>query len=381
MRFIHTADWHLGRIFHGVHLTDDQDHVLRQFLDLVRDVRPDAVLIAGDIYDRAVPPPDAVVLLDEVLSKLTELRVPVAMIAGNHDSPDRLGFGARLFESHGLHVSCNLSSQRRPLVLDDAYGRVHIHMLPFADPPQVREHLGDDTVHNHARAMEALIEQARARQPRGERSVLMAHATVVGARTSDSERPLGAFPGTSAIESSKLAGFDYVALGHLHTPQVIDGRIHYPGSPLKYSFGEAEEIKAVSVVEMDALGRVTIDAVPLSPRREVRKVRGHLSDLLANDDGKRREDFVAAVLYDDGAVLDPIGRLREIYPNILHIERLALDLPGAINPPTDHRKRTHLDLFKDFFNEVTGAPLTEDQELAMAALVEGLDREDREVSP
>lgn len=380
MRILHTADWHLGRIFHGLHLTEDQSYLMDQFVAMVKDVKPDVVIIAGDLYDRAVPPPDAVRLLDSVFSRLIEMDVTVAVIAGNHDSPARLGFGARLFEHRRLHVSSLIEHQRGPLVLHDEHGPVNIHLLPFVDPPQVRAHTGDMTVRTHAAAMEAMIRQARANQPRGQRSVLVAHATVIGARPGESERALGALAGGDAIDAAHMADFDYVALGHLHPRQTIAGHVHYPGSLMPYSFGEIEDERGISLVEMDARGAVHIKSLPLTPRRQVRKIRGYLHDLLQEDDGKNPNDFLCAVLYDEGALLDPIGRLREVYPNILQIERTAQDLPEPLENRVDHRKHSPLELFDHFFQEVTGLSLSVEEEAALCDLLEDMQAEAREVN-
>ena len=381
MRIIHTADWHLGRIFHGIHLTQDQAHVLLgQFLSLVRDVKPDLVLLAGDIYDRAVPPPEAVELLDEVLNELVALGSPVAIISGNHDSARRLGFGSKIFERSDIHLACGLDASREPLVFEDEHGPVQLHMLPFSDPPVVRAHFGDDTIQNHAAAMKALLNSARAKRSPKRRHIVMAHATVVGASQSDSERSLGGFAGTNAVSAEHLRGFDYAALGHLHTAQTIDGHIHYPGSLLKYSFGEADEAKGFSVVNLDKEGGVRIEPVPIAALRDVRKVHGHLADLLADPGGKSREDFIMAVLFDTGALLDPIGRLRETYPNVLQIERTALEVPSPTAAPRDHRRQTHQELFEAFFKEVTGQTLSEEEGRILSSIVEKLSQEDREVA-
>ncbi len=381
MRLIHTADWHLGRLFHGLHMTEDQSHVLEEFLALVKDSRPDAVIIAGDLYDRAVPPPDAVRLLDEVFSRLVDMNVAVGVIAGNHDSPDRLGFGSRLFSHKNLHVSSVLEKSQRPMVIHDKHGPVHIHLLPFAEPPVARAHTGDQAVRTHATAMEALVQQAWQRQPKGDRSVLVAHATVVGGKQGESERNLGALAGGDAIAAEKLGLFDYVALGHLHPRQTLgDGRIHYPGSLLPYTFGEIEDERGISLVEMDERGQVRIDSIELTPRRQIRKIRGYLQDLLKDDQGRSRDDYICAVLYDEGALLDPIGRLREVYPNVLQIERTFLDVPDPLQERVDHRKRTPLQLFEDFFHEVTGVDLTEDEHTALTEMLESMAQQEREAT-
>src|SRR3954464_6712037 len=255
MRFLHTADWHLGRLFHGVHLTDDQRHVLNQVVEIARDSRPDVVLVAGDIYDRAVPPPEAVELLDEILSRLViELKLPVVLIAGNHDSPGRLHFGSRLLAERRLYVTGHLPARCEALVLEDAHGPVSFYAIPYAEPSTVRQCLECPEVTDHNAAMAAILARVRENCPVSPRSVIVAHAFVAGGQECESERPLSV-GGAGTVDVSCFAGFDYVALGHLHRPQKIHcpgGLVQYSGSLLKYSFDEADHSKSVTLVEMDA---------------------------------------------------------------------------------------------------------------------------------
>ena len=221
MRFLHSADWHLGRVYHGVSLLEDQAHALQQFVRIAADTRPDAILLAGDIYDRSVPPAEAVRLLDLVLSELIlELKIPVVMIAGNHDGPDRLAFGSGLLQRAGLTVRGPVEMDAMPLVLRDAHGEVEIHALPYAEPALVRSASGDDTIADHHAALAAQTAAVRAAQVPGRRTVVVAHAFVQGGAESESERPLSV-GGTGAVGVGVFDGFDYVALGHLHRPQAI----------------------------------------------------------------------------------------------------------------------------------------------------------------
>lgn len=363
MRLLHTADWHLGRLFHQVHLTDDQAYVLEQFVALVQDARPDLVVIAGDIYDRAVPPPDAVTLLDETLSRLIlDCNVRVALIAGNHDSAQRLHFGSRLLAERGLHIAGAFTGTPLQLSLDDSAGPVHLYALPYAEPSVVREKLGVD-VHDHDAAMRAQLDVIRQSHPAGARAIVVAHAFLAGAQGSEhSERPLSVGT-TGAVGVDAFEGFSYVALGHLHRPQSLDGgRLHYAGSLLKYSFDEADHRKGVSLVEIDATGACNIEQIPLTPRRDVRRISGLLADLLATPDPDiSRDDYLEVTLLDDGVVFDTMGRLREVYPNVLHIERTAFAAPEALDVSrADHRRRDTADLFGDFFTQVTGQDFSEE---------------------
>ncbi|HMK91901.1 MAG TPA: exonuclease subunit SbcD, partial [Thermoleophilia bacterium] len=276
MRFIHSADWHLGRLFHTVHLTADQEHVLGQFVDLVADVRPTAVLVAGDIYDRSVPPPEAVELLDDVLQRIVRgLGVPVVLIAGNHDSPTRLGFGSRLLADEGLHIAGPLPPGGALSVpFTDDEGPLVVHAVPFADPAEVRAALRAPELHGHEAALRALTDHARQATPAGARSVLMAHAFVAGGQTSDSERPLS-IGGAGAVPAAVFDGFDYVALGHLHRPQRAGSdALRYAGSLLTYSFDEVAQRKSVSIVEIGAPGSAAPQPAVLSLAAEAQAAGG-----------------------------------------------------------------------------------------------------------
>lgn len=380
MRFIHTADWHLGRLFHGVHLTDDQAHVLRQLVDLVRDAKPDAIIIAGDVYDRAVPPPEAVELLDEILSRLIiDLKVPVLVIAGNHDSPGRLNFGSRLLAERRLFVTGTLPRTCSAIVLNDARGPVHFYPLPYTEPSIVRQCLECPTIIDHNAAMAALVERVRAVHPIGGRSVVIGHAFVAGGNECESERPLSV-GGAGTVDGGCFAGFHYVALGHLHRPQTIGcDTVRYSGSILKYSFDEADGQKGVHLVEMDGDGTCTCETICLVPRRDVRRVSGLMADLMNGPaDDASKEDYLEVTLLDEGPVLDAIGRLRERYPNVLSIKRPdAADAAAAGDRP-DVRTMKDVELFRAFYAHVTGAELTEGQESAFVSIVDDMNAEQRE---
>jgi exonuclease SbcD len=270
MRFIHTSDWHLGRSLCGERLIEDQRHVLAQLIQVVKDFNPDAVLVAGDIYERAVPAPDAVQLLDEVVSELVlDCGVNVFIIAGNHDSAARLGFGARVMARSRLHVAGSLRDGPHVLRLADAAGDVAFCTVPYAEPAIAADELACPSICDHDTAMRAAIERIRAVVPSG-RAVLMAHAFVPGTEESESERAL-TVGGAGTVAADAFDGFAYVALGHLHRAQALgDGHIRYSGSILKYAFSEECHVKTVELVDMDEAGRCNVERVALTPRREVR---------------------------------------------------------------------------------------------------------------
>ena len=418
MRFLHSADWHLGRVYHGVSLLEDQAHVLQQFVRIAADTRPDAILLAGDIYDRSVPPAEAVRLLDRVLSELIlDLKIPVVMIAGNHDGPDRLAFGSGLLQRAGLTVRGPVEMDAAPLVLRDAHGEVAVHALPYAEPALVRSACGDDTIADHHAALAAQAAAVRAAQVPGRRSVVVAHAFVQGGAESESERPLSV-GGTGAVGVGVFDGFDYVALGHLHRPQALgttrggegaagasggsaaeadrgadavdaanaanaaapwrSARIQYSGSLLKYSFAEADHAKSVNLVELDAEGRCSVERIPLVPRRDLRILEGELAALVAAAaTDPARDDYVLARLTDHGALLDAMGKLRSAYPNALAIERPTLVGEGPGRATADHRRTRIQDLFASFPLATTGVALEPAAQAALDRVVDRLEQEAR----
>ena len=383
MRFIHTADWHLGRILHQVHLTQDQAAALDQLELLVRESKLDAFLISGDIYDRAVPPPDAVSLLDDFLSRMVlGLKVPVIIIAGNHDSPERLEFGARLHAAGGLHLAGRVPADALFVELHDRSGPVRIYALPYAEPAFVRERLASDEIRDHDCAMRALTDRIRAAHPAAVRSILAAHAFVAGGEESESERHL-TVGGAGTVSPACFDGFSYAALGHLHRPQSCGGdRIHYAGSLLKYSFSEANQPKSVNVVEMDDCGECSLERIALTPRRDVRRIRGTLKELLNGPAcGESREDYIMATLTDTEPVLDAMGKLSAVYPNILHVDRTYLSSGGeGGGTGADRRRLSEGDLFSAFYSQVTGEELTEEGKKTFAETVDALRGREREAA-
>ncbi len=379
MKFLHTADWHLGRQFHNVSLIEDQRHVLGQLVALAGDNRVDAVVIAGDVYDRAVPNPEAVTLLDQFLSQVVgELGIPVIMIAGNHDSAGRLGFGSALLAASGLHIFGPVQADPGVATLEDPWGPVHFAGLPTAAPAAVRAATGTSDVHTHEAALATLADAARARVPAGERSVCVAHCFVAGGEESESERPLSV-GGAGSVPKSVFEGFTYTALGHLHRPQRLGERIHYAGSLLKYSFSEISHVKSVHLVEMDGEGGVAVTPHRLPPLRDLRLIEGELADLLKGPGpGENPADFLLVRLTDRKALLDPMGRLREVYPNVLHIERPALAQASPTALKGGDPGRGDRELFAAFFEEVTGEPLTGEEQALFAEVCEHLQRRERE---
>ncbi len=391
MRFVHTADWHLGRIFHGVSLLEDQAHALAQVVEIAAAEKVDAVVVAGDVFDRAVPPPDAVALLDDTWHQLViGLEIPVLVIAGNHDSPERIELGGRVSARAGLHVSGALRQAPMVVGLDDEHGRVHFVLLPYAEPGVVRHAfarargvpgLGSaETVHKPGPALTHMVRRAAA-TVEGARRVVVAHGSVAGTAAVESERPLSVGVGSAAAVEA-FDGFVYAALGHHHRPQSLRPDVRYPGSLLKYSFSEAQDQKGVTVVEVDAQGAVETTHVPLTPLRDVRIIEGAFAALLADDaEVGARDDLLRIVLSDEVPVLDPMGRLRERFENLLEVSQARLARPpAAASVPVVPGRLSDVQLFEAFFEDVLGKEMTKQQKELLASVVERVEQSRREAS-
>ena len=379
MKFIHTADWHLGRQFHNVSLIEDQRHLLEQLVTLAKETGAEAFVIAGDVFDRAVPNPEAVALLDDFHAEMVlRLEIPVIMIAGNHDSPGRLGFGSRLFRKAGVFVYGQVEAAPQSLVLRDAWGPVHFFGLPYAEPAVVRDRTGESDVHNHEQALMRLAIAAREQVPKGERSVCIAHCFAAGGKESESERPLSV-GGSGSVSPKCFEGFSYTALGHLHRPQGVGDRIRYSGSLMKYSFSEIPHNKSASIVTIDGTGDVEVAEYPLQPPRDLRMIEGELAELVRGPaPGENPDDFLLVRLTDRKALLDPMGRLREVYPNVLHIERTGLEKASAKALEAREPGLGDRELFAAFFEEVTGEALADEEAEAFVEVYEELRRAERE---
>lgn len=386
MKFLHTSDWHLGRQFHNVSLLDDQKLALQQILGMIEAESPDALIVAGDIYDRSVPPATAVTLLDETLHKVCdELSVPVIMISGNHDSASRLSFGARQLGRSGLHIMGDLLSVTEPVVLKTKSGDAHIYGIPYCDPESVRHSFAGelesntDAITDYDSAHTFLVNKIKAVLNPDVKNILVSHCFVAGSVESDSERPLS-IGGADQVSSEPLLNFDYVALGHLHSPQYRGSEmIRYSGSLLKYSFSEQHQKKSVTKVDLPSVGDAEITQLPLKARRDVRVLEGGLNQLVeAGKSDNHCDDYLLVRLTDTHAILDPMGKLREVYPNVLHLERPGLMSGGDVQCARDTLKRGSVEMFKDFFTQVSGNELTDAQNDALLTTISALEKTQQE---
>jgi exonuclease SbcD len=359
MRFLHTSDWHLGRSFHRVNLLDAQRAFLDHLVATVHREAVDAVLVAGDVYDRAVPPLAAVELFDDALHRLADLGVPTVMISGNHDSARRLGVGAGIMGRSGIHLRTDPATCHRPVLLPDAHGDVAVYGLPYLEPALAREEFGAARA-DHTAVLGAAMDRVRAdlaERPAGTRSIVLAHAFVTGAAPSDSERDITA-GGVEAVPAALFDGVDYVALGHLHGCQTISERIRYSGSPLAYSFSEEQHRKSMWLVTLEADGRVEAERFDTPVPRPLARLRGRFDDLLGDPALDRHADaWVEATLTDPFRPHEPMAALAKRFPHILS---LAFEPEGAGEDPLASyaqrlRGRSDQQIAEDFVTHVRGA--------------------------
>lgn len=367
MRILHTADLHLGRQFNGISLDDDHAVVLDQIARAVVDFRADVLVVAGDIFDRAAPPATAVRQFNALLSRIaSETDAAVVMIAGNHDSGDRIESMSIMTDTHRALIRGTVSADEKPLLLADTYGTVAFSALPFSYEYAARECFGDETMQTPEDVLAAQVASARRNVPEGARWVIVAHAFVAGANGSDGERPLARVGGVETVRSEIFDGAHYVALGHLHRPQDVGApHIRYSGSPLAFGFDEADAAKSMSLVEIDEAGKTTIEIIPFAPLRGIRLVRGKHAELLLAEPS---DDFVKVVLTDDAPVIDGMKRLRAAFPNACDLtyernERVPeiKSLDGTATGVADP-----IDVVGDFLKFIRIEPMTE-KELGVLA--------------
>lgn len=372
MKFLHLADLHLGKRVNGFSMLEDQAHILRQILAILDDEQPDGVLIAGDVYDKSVPSVEAVELLDGFLTELRARGVPVLLISGNHDSPERLAFGGRVMDSCGIHISPVYNGALAPVTLQDAFGPVHVWLLPFVKPAHVRRWSPDADIESYTDAVAEAV--AHMDIDTAARNVLVTHQFVTGGTRSGSEEL--SVGGTDNVDSGVFAPFDYVALGHLHGAQQI-GRetIRYAGSPLKYSFSEARQHKSVTVVTLGEKGDVQVRTVALTPLRELREIRGSYDELTARsfyEHTTYRSDYLHLILTDEQDVFDAISRLRTIYPYLMTLDydNARTRAAGGMSVPAETERRTPLELFEALYQRQNHQPMSEVQRNYIAQLME-----------
>lgn len=363
MKLIHLSDLHLGKRLNDFSLGEDQEYILNQILGIVESEAPDAVVIAGDVYDKAIPSVEAVGLFDEFLVRLAKLNTQIFVISGNHDSPERIAFGNRLLDAAGLHLSPVYSGRVEPITLNDAFGPVHFYLLPFVKPLHVRRFYPDDPTDTYTQALSAAVEHMDIDER--QRNILVTHQFVTGAARSDSEELC--VGGADNVDSAVFEAFDYVALGHIHSPQHCGSeKVRYCGTPLKYSFSEVKDQKSVTVAELKEKGNLTIRTVPLKPLRELVELRGtfaELTDKSFYEHTTWQTDYTHLTLTDEEDIPDAIGKLRLIYQGLMKMDydNARTRSNGEITGAEVQRARSPLELFADFYALQNNRPMTQEQ--------------------
>ncbi len=371
MKLVHLADLHIGKRVNEVSMIEDQAYILTEIIHGIDTVAPDAVLISGDVYDKSVPPAEAVTLLDDFLCRLAQRRLPVFLIAGNHDSAERLSFGNRLMEHSGIHIAPAYDGTEPSYTLEDAYGPVDFYLLPFIKPAHVRRFYPEAAIESYTDAVRVAVEHMPIDRRR--RNVLLTHQFVTGAQTCESEEI--SVGGSDNVDAAVFAPFDYVALGHLHGPQNVgSNRIRYCGTPLKYSFSEAEHYKSLTVVELGETGDVHLETLPLQPKHDMRRIRGSFAQLTdqAFYQNTDREAYLHVILTDEEDVPEAMGRLRVLYPRMMKLSydntrtRTSQSVDGAANV----KDKTPLELFEELYETQNNQPMSDVQRTYVQTLME-----------
>ena len=378
MKFVHLSDLHLGKRVNGFSMVEDQQYILEQILALVAQVRPDGALLAGDLYDKAVPSAEAVALLDDFLVRLSRL-CEVFLISGNHDSPERMAFGGRLMERSGVFVSPVYSGAVTPLTRQDAFGPVQLYLLPFVKPAHVRHCFPDLEINSYNDALAAVIDAMEV-DP-AQRNILMTHQFVTGAAPCDGEDL--SVGGTDQVDGALFDAFDYVALGHLHSPQAV-GResLRYCGSPLKYSFSEARQEKSLTVVELGPKGQVSVSALPLRPLRDMVELRGSYEALTYRgfyQDTAYPQSYVHITLTDEEDIPDAVRKLQVIYPYLMKLtyDNRRTQAAGLGEDWEAAEQQSPLELLEAFYAAQNGAAMDDAQRAYAQALLESLEEAER----
>ena len=374
MKLIHLSDLHIGKRVNEVSMIEDQEYILTQVIRIIDQEQPDAILIAGDVYDKSVPSAEAVTLFDDFLVRLAKRQIPVLIISGNHDSAERLAFGNRLLQSGGIHISPVYSGNLEPVTLRDAHGEVHFWLLPFLKPAHVKRHFPEAEINTYTDAVRVAVEKMGI--DKAKRNVLLTHQFVTGASTCESEEI--SVGGSDNVDASVFEDFDYVALGHIHGPQNIgSNRIRYCGTILKYSFSEASHHKSVTVAELGEKGELQLHLCPLIPKRDMRKIRGTFAEVTDKSfyQGTAVEDYLHIELTDEEDVPEAIGKLRLIYPNLMTLtyDNTRTRQNQVVGSAQDVQRKSMLELFEELYEIQNNQPMSQEQRNFARELIESIE--------
>ncbi|WP_294387282.1 exonuclease SbcCD subunit D [uncultured Ruminococcus sp.] len=376
MKFVHLSDLHLGKRVNGYSMIEDQKYILLKILNVIDEQKAEAVVIAGDVYDKPIPPTEAVQLFDDFLFRLVERNLQILVISGNHDSPERIAFGSRFMDKSGVHMSQVYNGKNDLVELKDKYGKVNFYMLPFVKPSNVRRFFEDEEINTYTDAVRVAVSHMNVNKKA--RNVIITHQFVTGAQRSESETI--AVGGTDNVDSYVFDDFDYVALGHIHGPQNVGkNTVRYCGTPLKYSFSEISHKKSVTVVEMKEKGNVKVSTVELIPKLDMREIKGTYEELTfkKNYENTNTEDYLHIILTDEEDVADAVAKLRCVYPNLMKLDydntRTRNSL--ALTQAEETEKKSDTELLSEFFEKQNGKPLSDEQLEYAANLFEQIKEE------
>lgn len=373
MKFIHLSDLHLGIRVNDFSMSEDQKYILDRILDIIDKETPDGIIIAGDIYDKSMPPAEAVAMFDGFISSIAERKIKTFVISGNHDSAERIAFGSRIMNAGGIYFSPVYNGDIKPVVMEDEYGAVNIYMLPFVRPSAVRAFYPDDDTDSYSSAVGTAVKHMKVNF--SERNIIITHQLVTGAVRSDSEDI--SVGGTDNVSADIFADFDYTALGHIHKPQNIGSeRIRYCGTPLKYSFSEANQDKSVTVIELERKGSVNVRTVGLIPLRDMAELKGSYDELMKKsfyEGTGYTEDYVHITLTDENDIPDAVSKLRLVYHRLMKMDydNARTKKQSVIEGMTSARETDPEKLFGEFFEGQNNVPMNDEQ----AAFVSGIIKE------
>lgn len=378
MRFLHLSDLHLGKRVNEFSMLEDQAYILKEILNIIDEQKVEAVLIAGDVYDKVIPPAEAVRLLDDFLTRLAARELPVFLISGNHDSAERVAFGSRLMSSRQIYLSPVFESDVEPITISDRYGEINIYMLPFVKPSLVKRVYPEEEIITYQDAVNAAVQHMQIDTDK--RNILLAHQFVTGAARCDSEEL--SVGGVDDVDAAVFEGFDYVALGHLHGPQKIGKEtVRYSGTPLKYSFSETNHKKTAVIVDVEEKGKINIQQIPFLPKHDMREIRGTYMEVTALDFYKdmKTDDYLHITLTDEEDIPDAIGKLRTIYPNIMKLsyDNLRTRAAVTVRGTAEVEEKSPMELLREFYELQNNQPMTDEQEEIARGMMEEIWEDER----
>lgn len=371
MKIMHLSDLHIGKKVNEYSMLQDQVYILKEILQIIDDEKVETVIIAGDVYDRSLPPNEALELFDEFLYQLSSRNVNVFVISGNHDSPERISYGGRMMTENKIFLSPVYDGNVKPITLNDDYGEVNFYLLPFVRPADIRRYFPDENIENYTDAVKVAIDNMNV--DFSERNILVTHQFVTGAELSESEDII--VGGTDNVSGEVFDGFDYVALGHIHREQTVGkDNIRYCGTPLKYSFSEAKHIKSVTILDFNDKGNIEYSKIPLTPFRDMREIRGTYYELTLKSsyESTNTEDYLHITLTDEEDIPDAIGKLRSIYLNIMKLDydNLRTRGSGTVDAIENIESKSPFELFADLFKQQNNQDMSEEQEEIMRNLID-----------